>query len=468
MFTAKTPYTQSKHVGLSLETYALRAIAVDNQNRILEKVEVVVDEPFFTSDHCNGRLLVESLNKLKQIGHIESGYISLCLPEKYAFSRQHTLPKIKETEIDEAISWQTETIFPFAKDEVYTDWRILTETPTETKVHVVAIPVLILDQIKNACEAAGLYPIGFEPSALALGRLTRFEKGEGILVELNRGGSSCTAVSQGISLLTSTTFFGDNSDPQAVLTDLIGSIQSLEPQFADKNYSIALTGEKASPQIAALLKEKIGREVEVLNIGAIEPAFHTAFAVATAMVKPPSSTQTINVLPQKLKEYYEVKIAYETAKANLSLIAACIAIAVAGFLGLTGFLEWKVAAATSQKLVAPLENPATAGELSPQLLIGTAQRLNLLFPKKVGPEAAVAGILENTPTGVVITRLQFDKTKSSLTLTGQAKTRDLLLSYRDTLTKIDTVSKVVLPLASLEVEENPTFTMEIILKPKTP
>src|SRR3990172_6295883 len=125
------------HLGVSLEPTAVRGVAVDATSHIVASGEVVFATPVLEDQVSDAAALTAGLKQLKEKLNQDTEYVAMCLPEKYAFSREHTLPLMPLNEVGEAISWQLDGIFPFGRDEVYIDWKLLSQTKENLVVLIV-------------------------------------------------------------------------------------------------------------------------------------------------------------------------------------------------------------------------------------------------------------------------------------------------------------------------------------------
>ena len=207
--------------------HADRIVVVDSLGKLQSQEEVLFDTPIINGDDVDKSTIVNALKSALEKHNIDQKYAAISIPEKYAYSRVHSFPDVSTTEIGEAINWQLEKIFPFSKKEIYSDWKLIKKDKDQVTILITVIPKKLLDNLKNALQASGVFPISFEPSASALTRLVRSEGSTQIIVELNAHSTSATLVVDNISSLTTTTTFNHQSTPQEVLQQITSSIQSL-------------------------------------------------------------------------------------------------------------------------------------------------------------------------------------------------------------------------------------------------
>ena len=326
MLLPKNPFAKTNHFGISFSDSSIRGLSLDSQGTIQATAEVSLANPIISGQAAHADSLTQAINELKQRGSFVSPYAAVCLPEKYAFSREHTLPLTNFTEIHEALNWQIEKIFPFQKQDIYFDWKLLHQAKTETQVLVTAIQKKFLDSLKDAFEQAGIFPISFEPSASALSRLVSPQATSRlIIIEVENGGTTATLVINNISTLTTTTIITPTTPPAVILQDILASLAALvdrakPTETTTSPLNLILTGEKATPQLADLLSREIKLPTTVLSVPPLTPAYHLAYIAATSTILPPASERSINLLPTALQEYYQAQIQLSTTKSALKIL----------------------------------------------------------------------------------------------------------------------------------------------------
>jgi len=460
-------FNQTAHLGISFSDLAIRAVALDEAGNPQKFAQVISAVPIVGEDKP-ASVLIPLTQDLKNQLNPQYPFAAVSIPEKYAYTRQHVLPDVAPQEIDEAIGWQIETIFPFSKSDIYYDWRLLAASSKKTTVLVTAAPKLLLDNLRESLQAAGLTPVSFEPSASALTRLIDPQASLPIIiVELDSSGTTSTLVVNGISLLTTTTFFNQTSDPQTVLSDLLSSIKSLilrSPDSNNQNCQIYITGEKASPQISELLSRELNVPAQVLTVSQADPAYHLAYIAAKTQVEAPDSTHSINLLPTGLQNAYKAQMEYNLAQKALRLVTAFVIPSLLLSLSVLIFSLFMVNQVAREKALLEETPPAVLGGLNLGQVNRNAARYNRLFSAKITPENLISQIMESVPEDITITNIVFDVSKNSLQLVGQSKERDVILQFKNTLQSLDLFSKVNLPLTSLDSNSDGIFVIDLVVK----
>ncbi len=456
MILPTNPFDKTNHFGMSITSTFLRGLAVNKQGQMTQ-VEVPLSRPLNEQDRDLTSLISDALNRLLKAGSFGSDYASVTLPEKLAFSREHVIHHVEKGEIAEAIGWQIEEIFPFKASEIYWDFKILSYAKEDYRVLVTAIQKPLLDQIKEAFEAVKIHAISFEPSAAALAKLVPLEGKTPLLIaEIETTGTTATLVVDGVSVMTATTIINSNTPPQMAWQELINSLINLMDRLKrmDANSvapKIVLTGEKATTEMASLMANYFKLKAAVLEIKGVTPAFHLAYVAAVSAVQPPSSEDTINLLPTELQEYYQKQVRLDAAKATMKMTLIMV------ILGLVfQLIAWGVMAVGSAGLRAKINreqsDPLPKGPegINLALVQKQSQRLILLFNKKVTPESSLDLIIRQLPQGITLSGINFEAAKQEYSLSGIARSRTDVLALKEAIDQTESFTKVVLPLNALE------------------
>jgi len=439
---------------------------VNRHGKITRQVELESEKPFIDGDVVDNEILADLLKKVMKKGQVSLHHAAICLPEKMAYSREYILPRLPVSEIQEAISWQLSTIFPFKPEEIYTDWKLLEESDEGSRVVVVAISRQLLDSIREVCEQASIKPISFEPSTSALARLIKMDKASTIILEIDKQGASASLVQHGVSSLTTTTSFSSATEPEEILGNLATAItgimkRSRSNETAKEQWDICLTGEKAAGKLAEILSKKVEVPCHLLPIEAVEPAYHVAYIAAFSAIQPPESEKTINLLPDNLKDEYRLEAELVQAKTatTLGIVISAIALVVAIGANMVGSL---LGLQTNQEnMVAPATNQQTT--LNIPLLMQKAQKINMLQSIKNIPSSTmtdVFAILNNTD----IRQYTYDVSKKEMRISIAGVDRSTLFDIKNALEATGKIAKVNIPLSALSSEGNGDMVLSIQIK----
>jgi len=110
------------------------------------------------------------------IGDITTRRVALAIPTYRTFTRAIKLPKLKASDIDEAVQLEAEQYIPLPLEELYLDYEIIRETNEDTELFVVAVPKNIVDSYLDLANILGLETILIEPTLSSSARLFRLDK----------------------------------------------------------------------------------------------------------------------------------------------------------------------------------------------------------------------------------------------------------------------------------------------------
>jgi type IV pilus assembly protein PilM len=111
------------------------------------------------------------LFKHNLIGDISTHRVALTIPSYRTFTRSISLPKMKDKDLDSAVSTEAEQYIPLAIDEMYLDYAKIREDADTTDLFVVAVPRKIVDSYVALTELVGLEPVLIETTMNAAAQL---------------------------------------------------------------------------------------------------------------------------------------------------------------------------------------------------------------------------------------------------------------------------------------------------------
>jgi type IV pilus assembly protein PilM len=105
------------------------------------------------------------------IGDITTRRVAIAIPAYRTFTRSLTLPKLKATELANAVQLEAEQYISVPLEELYIDYEIIREGADEIELFVVGVPKTIVDSYLKFAEITGLEPVLIEPTLSSSGRL---------------------------------------------------------------------------------------------------------------------------------------------------------------------------------------------------------------------------------------------------------------------------------------------------------
>lgn len=94
-------------------------------------------------------------------------YVIASIPDQLSYVFLFTLPATGQPNLVEAIRWEAGQHLPYGIDEMYLDWKMVSEDGHRAIVQVAASPKTAVDAYIAMLEKAGLTPIALETSSLA-------------------------------------------------------------------------------------------------------------------------------------------------------------------------------------------------------------------------------------------------------------------------------------------------------------
>lgn len=463
---------RKNHFGLSIGRTSLRGLELDQKGKVKSGAEVFFPEDVFVNGTIGKKdIFIETLKKLLQAGTFSTSYVAVCFSEVYAYTREYSLPLISDTEIHEAVAWHVGELFPFPKDELYFDWRILTKTETEYKIAVVAVQKQVLDPLVEVLTQAGLKPLGFEPGASAITRLLLLKPGQQALVtEINRKGAYVTLVEGEKPIFTTVISLAQEDTPEVYLKNIVAAINEMVDFYTKKHLlneqglQIVITGELADGNWQKNLENSIKKSVSMVETELKKPSFNKTFAMAKAVVLPPPDPRSINLLPEKLQKMYDAERSF--AFYSTLLVRSIV---FASFFAIVAGIAFTFVTITRQTLDNRVKQLSVSTEKkkseTQNLLLLNAQAKNIiaLAPLRQTVKDKLLVIQSVLPAGIIISQWEFDDNKQLFTLNGTALTREDLLFFKQKLEQTEEFTKITLPLGSLEIPQNVKFTITFVL-----
>jgi type IV pilus assembly protein PilM len=101
---------------------------------------------------------------------IKSKIVIYSIPEPKGFIRVVKVSNSQKDNIEQAIKYEAEQLFPVDINESYLDWQIISSEGDEINAIVAVVPKLIIDSYSSVIVKAGLKPIAAEIESIAITR----------------------------------------------------------------------------------------------------------------------------------------------------------------------------------------------------------------------------------------------------------------------------------------------------------
>ena len=111
------------------------------------------------------------LFKKRLIGKINTRRVALAIPAYRTFTRALQIPKLKPSELQEAVELEAEQYISLPLEELYLDYRVVKQNDEDLELFVVAVPKKIVDSYIDFANILGLEVVLVEPTLSSSGRL---------------------------------------------------------------------------------------------------------------------------------------------------------------------------------------------------------------------------------------------------------------------------------------------------------
>lgn len=105
------------------------------------------------------------------IGDITTRRVAIAIPAYRTFTRSLKLPRLKPSELEEAVQLEAEQYISMPLTDLYLDYEVTRQTEDSTELFVVAVPREIVDSYLDLARIIGLETVLIEPTLSSSGRL---------------------------------------------------------------------------------------------------------------------------------------------------------------------------------------------------------------------------------------------------------------------------------------------------------
>lgn len=110
------------------------------------------------------------------IGEITTKRVAIAVPAYRTFTRSLKLPRLKPSQLKEAVELEAEQYISLPLDDLYIDYEIIGQTDDTTELLVVAVPKEIVDSYLELAQILGLEAMLIEPTLSSSARLFSLDK----------------------------------------------------------------------------------------------------------------------------------------------------------------------------------------------------------------------------------------------------------------------------------------------------
>lgn len=192
-------------------------------------------------------------------GKITAQRIAIAIPESNIFTRNISIPSIKDEDIEEAIGYEIEQSIPKPISDLYYDWEIVDRTDQNYDVFFAAAPKAIVDSYVALIENIGMEPLAIEFSLGSISRAVIDKKDlkiPQIIVDIGANTTNIAVFQRNIKITASTPIGAETIKKQ--LTDF-GNVE-------EKNANKALVeGPRAKTKAGEIISEELGKICDEIN-----------------------------------------------------------------------------------------------------------------------------------------------------------------------------------------------------------
>jgi type IV pilus assembly protein PilM len=212
----------------------------------------------------------QELFKQYVIGDITTRRVALALPAYRTFTRSLSLPKLKPSELNEAVQLEAEQYIPVPLEELYLDYEVVGQPADTTELFMAAVPQKIVDSYLDLAQIMGLETVLIEPTLSSSGRLFLMDP---------------------------------QSDIASIIIDF-GS-QSSDISIFDKHVMVAGTVQSGGENFTNSIKQKLGVSLE--EAGLIKTRYGLGVSKKQSIIKQtlePTLKQIVKEI-RRMMRYYE-------------------------------------------------------------------------------------------------------------------------------------------------------------------
>ncbi len=267
-------YKKEPIFGLDIGTHTIKMVQIKKNGKVAKPVgyasapipKGAIIEGIIADPEVMAEAIVSRLKK-PNWGKISARHAALAIPESRVFTRIISLPIMDQSQMIEALHWETQQYVPMPVEDLYTDFEIVGRSATKPgeepkqDVMLVASPRAIVDSYIKFCEIIGITPSIIE---LSLGAVVRADisasqtKDHTLVIDFGSLSTDIAIYSGSLKLTASVPIGGDK------ITEIIRSKFKITNQQAEEikcRFGIAESDLKnkvsaaISPQLTTLVTE---------------------------------------------------------------------------------------------------------------------------------------------------------------------------------------------------------------------
>lgn len=458
---------------LEINPKFVRAILLGHsgQNLILKKIAEapLPDGLIHNGRLTNGENFFQILKVFLRRNHFSNSHWIVSLPEAAIFTTYKSFPNLAEEDLKEAVEINVSTLLPGKIEENSWGWQ-----KVDGEVMISSIAKKDLRDYLMVFDRSGIVPIAIEPKSCSIGRA--FGKTGNILV-LNIEGEILTSVIINAGFPRFAREFMIAGVKDAQFKNLTSEIRRvINFYLVERNQkqidNLILDGSGAKPELAHALSQAFNLEVkttpEIFQISGFRVQTLPLVGAGIRGLIEARDDNYLSLLPVGAKVAAEEKrtLLFYGGIANMVVAASVLLTAV--FLGSLVFLSYlgnnldgQLAKLSQSQSINPEQAAIQKNVNDLKPYIEQEAKIEAQLPFWSGP---IEEISKNMSQEVTLTTISYPGTGETLTIIGQATSREALSAFRDAISGLDFVSAVQMPSTNFSPEQLVNFTLTVTLK----
>lgn len=458
---------------LSFDDKEIKVLELQNGKRFC--VDFTALEPGIVE---SGKILkkndfAETLRKLLKTikpNKIISKYVVASLPESKVFIKILEIPKIDKEKIDEAIGWQAESLLPVSPDNVYLDWQQIAETPEgKIKILITACPKDVIDSLIESLEDNGFTLIGIKSKSGALaGIFSDIPHKAVLIINIEEDETSLIVCKNSVARVS--TSIPSLKDPDLLFDKVSQTIDFYQKRKGEREIKeIILLGDEEPGD----LKEKLFAQTKIVTkhghfpskIKKLSKNDEKKYLVNLALYFNPLAG--INLLPEEKIKELTIKENYEKLKYIRTLIIVTILLMIASLLTAWWLLIFERNKTQNVLSSVQLVNISPKAQEIETKIIDLNSKLTRIqsLSNARSNYAQVLSLVKSVPQdGIEILSFILENQDGKFKISGNADSRDQLLSFKENLQNNGSFINITIPLKSLEKPNNISFDISFNYK----
>lgn len=389
--------------------------------------------------------------------------LGIIIPEFSTFTKLLNLPKLKITELNEAVNWQAQDYLPSSPNSWVMDWEIVDQSEKGYEVLAVAMLKENLNGYIQAAEKAGLFPLAVETPSICVVRITATNDYSKRLIIFRSSSETLLVLASGTKIYGTSVVHGDQEEK------IVTTASKIITHYKNIEVEKVLVGGNVSKTLIENLEKSLRKKVELitLDISGISQDGSQDYLIPICMqlndLEEPSDPYSLNLLPLYLVEKYKrARLGLQIWSFTLTM-TLFIWISFLATLGAYLFMGQQVkklktdslsSGAVFKRRVEAVEEIKKINNVAEKVL-----RIKNVFTI---PQEVFNDINSATPDGVTVKEYKMDFETGKIGIQGNAATRLSLVELKKNLEANQKIHSVEVPISSYEVESNISFGLTLM------